>query len=147
MTALQQIEIQPRLSLQTIARGLSALWMERDQVAPAVAFLEPRRHLAPHLLHARWIAVAAENPDDVRPVFVALPEDPPIHARLLRRENHRAGAPGFHDLVSPRRQQADVQPALARQIDHLVDMPEIGFIDTRGIIADQRPLAFRVGRV
>ena len=88
-------------------------------------------------------AIAAENPDD-RLVLVTLAKEFAVDSRILRRENLRADAPLFVDLIAPCWKQTNIKIQRRRPVDDPVRVFEIIFIGLRRIVIQERQVAFSI---
>ena len=155
VSVLPHVEVEPLVVMEPRRRAVAARGMERHQVRAAVAGAEAARH-GPDDLEVRGghdRAVAAEDPDDVRRVLVALAQPRAVGLGVLRREDLGPDAAIDVPLVTPRRQEPDVEPERSRLPDDEVDVVPVvvvrAVLDVGGrrVVVGERPMAVGIGLV
>ena len=124
VAVLPHIEIEPLIVVKYGRGALASGRMDRNQMRTVVARAQASRHGAKNLLVQLGFdrPVAAENPDDVRRLFVASAKPLPVSLSISGGEHLGARASLDVPLVTPGWQKSDVDAASSRLFHDEVDV-------------------------
>ena len=121
MAGLHHVQVEPRLVVQLFGGRVAAPRMIGLEGVCTRAFVDARGHGAPDgpvvgIVFVRG-PVAAENPENVGAILVALAQPAAIETGIIHCEDLRACPPHGRHFVGPGRQEADIETFGRRRVD------------------------------